>query len=58
MMNGKKRLTNEQYRILRKKGTEYPGIGEYNKHFQTGTYKCAGCDQELYEQVLIYNNNK
>jgi peptide-methionine (R)-S-oxide reductase len=45
----KKKLTNEQYRILRQKDTEYPGTGTYNKHFESGIYQCAGCGQELYE---------
>src|SRR5437868_7099907 len=45
----KKKLTNEQYRILRQKDTEYPGTGKYNKHFEKGIYKCAGCGEELYE---------
>ncbi len=38
----------ERYRILRGKGTEYPGTGEYDKHFQTGTYACAGCGTVLF----------
>jgi len=45
----RKRLTNEQYRILRQKDTEYPGTGIYNKHFEKGIYKCAGCGENLYE---------
>ncbi len=45
----KKRLTNEQYRILRRKDTEYPGTGQYNKHFEIGIYKCAGCGEDLYK---------
>jgi len=45
----KAKLTDEQYRILRKKETEHPGKGEYNKHFEPGTYRCAGCGEELYE---------
>ncbi len=45
----KKKLTNEQYRILRQKDTEYPGTGKYNKHFEIGIYKCVGCGEELYE---------
>jgi peptide-methionine (R)-S-oxide reductase len=45
----KAKLTDEQYRILRKKETEHPGKGEYNKHFESGTYRCAGCGEELYE---------
>ena len=42
-------LTNDQYRVLRQKHTEYPYTGEYDKLFETGIYKCAGCGQELYE---------
>ncbi|GAA5860785.1 hypothetical protein JCM5353_002708, partial [Sporobolomyces roseus] len=35
--------------ILRQKGTERPGTGEYDKHYPTkGTYNCAGCDTPLY----------
>lgn len=45
----KAKLTDEQFRILRKKDTEYPGTGEYNKLYEPGTYTCAGCGQKLYE---------
>jgi peptide-methionine (R)-S-oxide reductase len=41
-------LTPEQFRILRQKGTEYPGTGKYDKHFATGTYVCAGCGTPLF----------
>lgn len=38
-----------QFRILRKKGTEMAGTGEYdNHHPKSGTYNCAGCDAPLY----------
>ena len=46
----KKKLTPEQYRILRKAGTERP-FGEIYKEFKdqgAGTYACAGCDTELF----------
>ena len=45
----KSKLTDEQFRILRKKETEYAGTGEYNKHYETGVYQCAGCGHGLYE---------
>ena len=44
----KKELTPEQYYILREKGTERPGTGKYNLHFEKGVYKCAGCGYELF----------
>ena len=46
----KKSLTPEQYRILRKAGTERPN-GEVYHEFKkqgAGTYFCAGCDSELF----------
>ena len=42
-------LTDEEYRILRDKGTERPHTGEYNLNFEEGIYKCAGCNQQLFE---------
>lgn len=42
-------LTDEQYRILRKKGTEMPHTGKYNLHFESGAYHCAACNQQLFE---------
>lgn len=46
----KKTLTPEQYRILRKAGTE-PAFGKAYHEFKQqgqGTYLCAGCDTELF----------
>jgi len=45
----KKVLTPEQYRVLRKKGTDIPGEGGYTSHFEKGTYHCAACDLQLFE---------
>lgn len=45
----KKELTDAQYTILRKKGTERPFTGAYNMHFENGIYHCAGCDTPLFE---------
>ena len=44
----KKILSPEQYNILRNKGTERPGTGEYNNHAEKGVYTCAGCGTELF----------
>jgi peptide-methionine (R)-S-oxide reductase len=41
-------LTAEQYRVTRKKGTERPFTGDYDKEKASGTYRCVGCGNELF----------
>lgn len=45
----KKKLTEEQYRVLRQKGTEAPFSGKYDSVFDPGTYSCAACGAELFD---------
>ena len=49
-------LTSEQYRILRKKGTEPAFSGEYWDHHETGTYRCAACGQPLFSSETKFNS--
>lgn len=45
-------LNPEQFRILRQKGTERPGTGEYDSHYPSqGVYTCAGCNAPLYKST-------
>lgn len=53
----KQKLTSEQYRILREKGTEYPHTGEYNLHFEKGNYHCAGCDAILFKSTQKFESD-
>jgi peptide-methionine (R)-S-oxide reductase len=43
-----KRLTPEQYDILRKHGTERAGTSPLNHEKRKGTFACAGCDLPLF----------
>lgn len=52
----KKVLSAQQYHILREKGTEPPGSGQYNKHYEKGVYKCAGCGTPLYKSDTKFNS--
>lgn len=45
----KKKLTPEQYQVLREKGTETPFTGKYVFKNDKGMYKCAACGVELFE---------
>lgn len=44
----KKQLTPEQFRVLRKKGTEPPFSGKYHNNHEEGIYLCAACGKELF----------
>jgi len=44
----KKQLTAQQYYVLREKGTERSGTGEYVNNHEKGTYVCAACGLELF----------
>lgn len=42
------KLSPEEYRVLREKGTERPYSGEYETNWDSGTYVCKGCGSELF----------
>ena len=49
-------LTPEQYRVLRRKGTERPWTGEYAETKDPGVYRCAGCGAELFRAETKYES--
>ena len=53
----RQKLSEEQYRVLREKGTEAPHSGKYNLHFQEGEYRCAACEQKLFESDQKFESN-
>jgi len=53
----KDQLSEDQYRILRNKGTEAPNTGKYNLHFEDGKYKCAGCGNVLFDSTAKFESN-
>jgi len=44
----KKKLTREEYEVLRKKGTEAPFSGKLLHEKRAGTYKCKVCGNPLF----------
>lgn len=50
------RLTAAQFRVLRKKGTEMPGSGAYNKFYEPGTYHCSACNNPLFSSDTKFDS--
>jgi len=50
-------LDNLSYQVLRNSYTERPFTGEYNFHFEKGSYKCNGCNQILFNSTNKYESN-
>ena len=49
-------LSQEEYHILRNKGTERAFTGEFDGHFEEGMYICAGCGNKLFESETKYKS--
>ncbi|MBI2049425.1 peptide-methionine (R)-S-oxide reductase MsrB [Candidatus Roizmanbacteria bacterium] len=53
----KKKLTPEQYRVLREKGTEAPFTGRFYKNFEKGVYMCAACGNPLFSSDTKFDSD-
>lgn len=53
----KQKLTPEQYKVLREKGTEPPFSGKFLNHNENGMYTCAACGAELFKSSAKYDSN-
>jgi peptide-methionine (R)-S-oxide reductase len=49
-------LTEEQYKVLRGKGTETPNSGKYYRFDKHGVYLCAACGNELFRSDEKYES--
>ncbi|MFC4256865.1 peptide-methionine (R)-S-oxide reductase MsrB [Altererythrobacter xixiisoli] len=52
----RERLSPEQFRILRRGGTERAFTGSYEKNKQAGEYYCAGCGHLLFDADSKYDS--
>ncbi|MEK6967758.1 MAG: peptide-methionine (R)-S-oxide reductase MsrB [Nanoarchaeota archaeon] len=52
----KKKLTPQQFKVLREKETEAPGTGELLHNKEKGMYNCAGCGQQLFSSDTKFDS--
>ena len=52
----RKRLTPEQFAVLRQEATERPGSSPFNGEKRKGTFVCAGCDLPLFKSETKYES--
>lgn len=50
------RLSDEQYQVTQKKGTEPAFTGQYVDHKEDGTYHCVCCDSPLFSSDQKYDS--
>jgi len=49
-------LSDEQYQVMRKHGTERPFSGKYTDCKTVGTYTCAGCGEDLFASETKFDS--
>ncbi|MBD1844463.1 peptide-methionine (R)-S-oxide reductase MsrB [Cyanobacteria bacterium FACHB-63] len=49
-------LTPDQFRVLRKHGTERAGTSPLDKEYGKGTFSCAGCGTPLFSSETKFNS--
>ncbi|MCH7828565.1 peptide-methionine (R)-S-oxide reductase MsrB [Patescibacteria group bacterium] len=54
--NWKEKLSPEQYKIMREKGTEAPFKGKYANFHEKGMFTCAACGQELFSSDTKFDS--
>ncbi len=52
----KKELSQEQYRVLREKGTEAPFTGKFYLNKEKGIYVCGACGNELFTSDMKFDS--
>ena len=52
----KNKLSEEEYRVLREKGTELPFSGKLLHEKRSGMYKCKVCDSPLFSSTAKFDS--
>jgi peptide-methionine (R)-S-oxide reductase len=51
----REKLSPEAFAVCRKKGTERPYTGQYDKHFEKGQYHCHCCGAQLFSSTSKFD---
>ena len=57
MKDWKKELSEQEFNVMRNKGTELPFTGEYYVHNKNGIYTCKGCGEDLFDSNAKFDTN-
>ncbi len=49
-------LTDLEFKVMRREGTERPGSSPLDQNYAAGTYHCRGCDLPLYSSKTKYDS--
>ncbi|MEL6690073.1 MAG: peptide-methionine (R)-S-oxide reductase MsrB [Pseudomonadota bacterium] len=49
-------LTPQEYKVMRREGTERPFSSPLDKFYEAGTYHCRGCDLPVYSSKAKYDS--
>lgn len=52
----RRRLTRDQYQVMRRKGTEPPHSSPLDKQYARGTYSCVGCALPLFSSKAKFDS--
>ncbi len=52
----RKKLTSEEYRVLREKGTEAPFTGTLLGEKRAGMFRCVACGNQLFESSMKFDS--
>ena len=52
----KEKLSEDAYRVMRKRGTEAPFTGKFWNEHGKGMYTCAGCGQKLFNSDVKFDS--